>query len=275
MSLLSREELRIALSPNRVVLLLQRGRRVTQRRALDVAVATSSEEPWRPALRALDAALPDFAKSGRQCVVVLSNHFAHYALVPASDQLMSDWEETAYVRVVFAKALGSAADELAFRVADDGRMRVASAVPQALLDALREMFNRHKVRANAIEPLLMTTFNRWRSRIKAKTAWFVLAEDDRLCLGLLHREKWRSLRTVRAGGDWVDQLPQLLERELLLVDADDIDRTKPATVYLCAPGREGARPSGTAGANTQLLALSAREGYDPAVDADFALAWGT
>ena len=103
----------------------------------------------------------------------------------------------------------------------------------------------------------------------------MLAEDDRLCLGLLHRERWRSLRTIRAGADWVDQLPNLLEREILLVDADDIDRTRVDTVYLCAPGQEGLRPDGTLGTNTQLLALSAREGYDPMIDSEFAVAWGT
>ena len=275
MSLLSREELRIALSPHRVILLVRRGRRVAQRRVLDVAVANTSEEPWRPALRALDAALPDFARNGRDCTVVLSNYFTQYALVPASEHLMSDWEETAYVRVVFAKALGSAADTLAFRLADDGKMRVASAVSQAMLDSLRETLSRHKLRLAAVEPLLMATFNRWRARIKAKTAWFVLAEEDRLCLGLLHRERWRSLRTVRAGADWIEQLPNLLEREILLIDADDIDRSKPVTVYLCAPGREELRPGGTLGANTQLLALSARDGYDAVLDADYAMAWGT
>ena len=275
MLLSSRDALRVGLSPHKVVLLLTRGSRVVKRRALDSALASASEEPWRPALRSLDAALPEFAQRGRACEVVLSNHFVHYALVPAAEELTSEWEQTAYVRVIFAKALGSAADELAFRVCDDGStMHVASAVNQAMLEQLTDLVVRQGLRLQSVQPHLMAAFNRWRGRIRAKTAWFVLVEDERMSVGLLHRDRWRSLRSMRAGNHWEAELPHVLERELLLVEADDIPRDRAIPLYLCAPGIDTPRLPPDFTSLAHVLSLNGVAGYEPMRDAEYALAWG-
>jgi hypothetical protein len=62
--------------------------------------------------------------------------------------------------------------------------------------------------------------------------WFVMAEPESLCLGLVQQGQWRSVRTFKVGSDWLEKLPDLLDREIYL---SEVDTSPDKAIYLWAP----------------------------------------
>ncbi len=192
------------------------------------------EAPWQPALRALQAGMPALGGGRMDATVVLSNHFVRYALIPCGDQLSNDREEQAYARHYFSVIYGNDAEDWALRLSTNGhgKMQVASAIDQGLLDGLERVAGVCSLRLSSVQPYLMTVFNHWRRRLSGPTVWFVLAEQGRLCISLLKRGRWCSLHTMKSDDAWLARLPHMLERELHLSD----NGTERGTVFLFAPG---------------------------------------
>ena len=155
-------------------------------------------EPWQGALAALAA-----LDKKRRATVILSNHFVRYAIVPWSEGLDTAAEEEAYVRHHFARIHGERAKAWALRWSDNGDTRLASAIDQALLDALKQALPR----LASVQPHLMAAINRCRKSIPKNGAWLALVEGERACIALHAGGRWRSVQNAR--GAWLD----LLERE--------------------------------------------------------------
>lgn len=235
MSPLWRDQVRIALSPERVTLLrLGRGLHPAVTAQCIVACAPPAAAPlWRAPLAALTEALREPAWQRADAVVVLSNHFVRYALVPWDEQLSGKAERAAFARHHFACAYGAAAETWAVRqcatAADSAE--VASAVDQGLLDALRETLAPARLRLASIEPYLMHAFNRARPALPRGACWFAVGEPGRLCLALLETGRWLALHSHRLADDWPQDLVQALDRERLRLDTTPI----PNEVYLYTP----------------------------------------
>jgi hypothetical protein len=112
--------------------------------------------------------------------------------------------------------------------------QLASAVDVLLLQALRQLFARARLALSSVQPYLMAAYNNCRSRLQDSSAWLVLFEPGCLCLALLQQGRWASVRSMRIGADWREQLPQLLERESCMGAADSV----PEAVYVWAPTLE-------------------------------------
>jgi hypothetical protein len=186
--------------------------------------------PWRAALQALEAALPEFRDGHPVATVILSNHFMRYTLVPWSENLANAEEELAFTRHCFNRVYGQAAGEWALRL-DHGTTdapRLASAMDGVLLDGLRGVFERAGIALKSIQPHLMAAFNGFRGSLRQPCVWFALMEPGNLCLALLHHGRWVRVRNLRIGGAWREELPMLLEREEYLSDHPEA----PHEVYL-------------------------------------------
>ncbi|MGZ8983677.1 MAG: hypothetical protein ACXW11_06960 [Methylotenera sp.] len=237
MSLLLNDQVRIDLRQDRVSMVrLHTGllrSKVVARQTEFCGDAEVGEAPWQPALRALQAGLPALGGGRMDAMVVLSNHFVRYALIPWGNQFSNDSEEQAYVRHCFSVTYGNDADDWALRLSanDHSEMQVASAIDQRLLDGLERVAGVCDLRLTSVQPYLMTVFNQWRRRLTGPMVWFVLAEQGRLCLALLKHGQWCSLRTMKIDNAWLARLPNLLERELSLSDSG----TERGTVFLFAP----------------------------------------
>jgi hypothetical protein len=245
-SLLSRKELRVVLCPKQAAL-TQIDRQLTLRRPRRAAVArhvvpcdSSDAMPWRPALQALETALPRFAGGKATATVILSNHFLRYVLVPWSANLSEEAEEMAFVRHCFTKVYGSTAQHWALRLSSESRgsLRLASAVDAELLDGLRGVLDKAGVAVKSIQPHLMAVFNGVRGRLRGRSAWFALLEPGNLCLALLHQGRWAQVRSLRVGASWHEELALILEREGYLTDAAATTRD----VFLWASGQAEAAP---------------------------------
>jgi hypothetical protein len=234
---LLRNELRIALSPRKVVMeRLSRGMRpvIAARQEIACAAPGQDEAPWAKVLEALESGLQKMGGAKSNAQIVLSNHFVRYALVPWSDQISDQDEEQAFIRLCFTKTYGADAQPWALRMSPNGygETQVACAIDQGLLDGLERVVTAHGAKLVSLQPYLMTMFNQWRQELPDSAAWFVVAEPGRLCVSQLQKGRWQTLRTVKAGGDWQIALKKLLEREYLISESG-MER---GAVYLCAPG---------------------------------------
>lgn len=284
MSLSLRDELRVVLCPEQV-LLVRIGRsftyrglkhRVLDKRSIPCAETSGGDSLWSGAVRVLAAELPELAGSTAFATVILSNRFMQYALVPWSGALKDEEEETAYARHFFRKLYGSAAESWELRLNPEraGMPQLASAVDSRLTDAVRISFDGAGIRLRSIQPSLMVAYNSCQTRLQKCSAWFVLFEAGSLCLALLQQGRLGSVRTLRAGSDWRETLPQLLEREAYLTDADATTNE----VLLWAPEHdESVSPESagwpkSAGWKIQALQPAIRPGLMPDYERRFAVA---
>lgn len=278
MSPLLRDELRVVLSPGQLVLVrmarefTRRGlvRRVLSKELIPCDSAVSLEAPWDGAVRALEAALAGQEKRKAFATLILSNHFMRYALVPWSEALSNDAEQMSYAQHCFRQTYGSAAAnwELRLSPAPAGMPQLASAVDERLLQALRQLFARAGVTLRSVQPHLMAAFNNCRSRLQDRSAWLLLFEPGCLCLALLQQGRWASVRSMRIGADWREQLPQLLERESCMGASDSV----PEAVFVWAPSLEDAAFPDSGRWRINPLQPVVRSGLMPEYEGHFAMA---
>ena len=219
------DRLGVALYPDRLDVARVGGvwpRRLKHRQTVELAAPADDSPAWQPAIEALARLVMEGALARANVTLVLSSHFVHYTLVPWSELLSSEADLLAYVRQRFVAVHGGAAQGWALRLsrAEPRRPRLACGVPQALIDALDEVMAPIGGRYRSLQPHLMASFNRWRSRLGARPGWFVAAEPGLACLALLRDGHWQSVRKLRIGADWPRLLPDILARERLLVDGD-------------------------------------------------------
>jgi len=236
-SLLLRDELRIKLSPE-MVAMVRRGRglnsEVVARHAVACTAAAHDATPWASMLDSLEKGLSTVESEKSDALVVLSNHFVRYALVPWSELISDQDEVQAFIRQCFTRIYGADAQNWALRVSHGGygETQVASAIDQGLLDELERVVVAHGMKLVSLQPYFMTIFNQWRHRMQGSVVWFVVAETGRLCISQLRQGSWQSLRTLKVGDDWQVALKNLLEREFLISESG----TERGSVYLYAPG---------------------------------------
>jgi len=272
------DELRVVLYPDHLAMvriekeITRQGLRFrVKTRAVVSDVAVAAGEPlWGGSLKALGEALSSVAGRKAQGTVILSNRFMSYALVPWSVDLGGEGEEQAMARHCFRNAYGEVVEHWDIRLSPSkaGAPMLASAVDRRLPEALRAVLGLAGVALKSIQPHLMAAYNTCRGRIHGDCAWFGVVERGNLCLALLQRDCWSSLRTLRIGEDWQVELPQILEREAILADC-----AAPASeVYLWAP--EFGADALPDHSRWQVLSLRPGTGLDigPEYDGRFAMA---
>lgn len=274
MSLLFRDELRVMLTPEQVLLVrIRRGmtwrglrRRVMEKKSLPCIAACETQGSgvpggtplWGAAVQALEAALAKQAGRRVFATVILSNHFMRYALLPWSDVPATEDEEIAYARHTFRQGYGEAADGWELRLSPGriGQPQLASAVDKRLPDALRALFGRAGIPLESIQPHLMTAYNACRPSLIGRNAWFALLEPGSLCLARLRHGGWESVRTMRMEGDGRVALPLMLEREAYLAEVD----TATDEVLVWAPWLANAQLPGSKGWKFRKLRPQVRAG---------------
>ena len=275
MSPLWPEQLGIALFPERLVLARTGGalrRRLLHKEIVAFTPAQAGMPLWQPAVDALAAKAAAGALAGAKVTLVLSNRFVHYAVIPWSDTLAGKDEELAFARHFFARVYGSKADawDLRLSSAMPGKPRLACAVEQPLIEALNMCMSPLASRYRSLQPHLMASFNRTCAQLRERTVWLVVAEPGLLCVALLQDGCWQSVRTVKVGADWIEELPGVLDREECLVDS----QTECGRVLVLAPdGPQAAMPQASKWRFESLLP-GLLPGMVAGVDAPFSIALG-
>ncbi len=228
MSLSLRDELRVVLCRNQV-LLVRIGRQLTFRgvsyRVLEkksFPCDADTDSSWSSAVRTLEAALSGLPVKPAFATVIVSNYFMHYAMVGLSQTLSNEAEELAYAKHCFGQLFGAIAESWELRLNQDfsGAPQLASAVDGQLMQTLRDVFLRANVKLKSAQPCLMTAYNNCHAQLQKQDAWLVIIEQGSLCLGLIQQGRWSSVRTLKVGSDWIEKLPEILNREAYLSELD-------------------------------------------------------
>lgn len=267
MSPLWRDQLLIALSPDRVDL-VRLGKGLRRRVTAKLSEPCEAGPGWQPAIAAMNKLL---AKQGNADVgVVLSSRFAHYVIVPWSDAVSGTEELGMLAQHRCSQVYGTLAADWEVRVSPNkfGTPMLACGVERALLGALRQTCAGAGLRLVSVQPLLMAAFNRWSGSVNDNGGWFGIAEGGRITLALAHGGGWHAVQSRQIGGALEDTLPAMLEQEQLLADLADI----PRTAWIFAPEQPNLAVSGGGKWSVRVLKLPALEGYSPHGDAAFGFA---
>jgi hypothetical protein len=269
------DHLGIALFPERLVIARTSGgfrRRLVHKEIVTFAPSEPDMPLWQPAVHALAAKVTAGALANADVTLVLSNRFVHYTVVPWSDSLGSKEEELAFARHCFARVHGSAADdwEIKLETVKPGEPRLACAIEQPLIEALNTRMSPLASRYRSLQPHLMASFNRWRGLLGGRPGWFVVAEPGLLSVALLGGGQWHSVRTLKVGADWAQELTGVLSREECLIDGP----TQSDEVLLFAPDAAQPLMLETGKWRIKTLLPTLLPGMSAGADAPFSIALG-
>ncbi|HEX6735809.1 MAG TPA: hypothetical protein VF096_13440 [Azonexus sp.] len=247
MSPLSRERLLVGLAPERlgaVRLGFWRRRQHLGEQALALAPPAAGA-PWASGIETLELLLDDPAWRSRTLSVALSSHYVRYAVLPRGRHLALP-EQTELAQVVFRKLFGELASDWECRISPgDGETTVASAVPTALLDALRAACQ-GRVTLHSVQPGLMSIFNRVRAGIGRHDGTLAVVEAGRITLAALAAGAWQTV-TSRA---WEPEALPALLAELGELSA----RPAGGRLWLCDLSGRAAAPAAPAWQVERLFA---------------------
>lgn len=226
MSLLSTERVYVGVAPQQLSGMVVSGRlrrRLVRQRLLPLADRQGMA--WEAEIAGIDALLDEEGWSGRDVVVVLSNHYVRHVVVPAERGLSED-ELAGLARLVFHDIFGELAGEWELRVSPSraGQATVASGVPRGLLEQLGAICRSHG-RLRSIQPVLMAVFNHIRRAIDTGPVSLALVENGRMTVASLDEGEWLHVASRAGNGNL---LPLLLDEENFLQR-----RATGGTLWLC------------------------------------------
>jgi hypothetical protein len=260
-SLLFRDRYCAALSPDQVVLVRRRrGYRTPEdlRRGL-VVDPGDPEAPWMPATAALQEMLGAAADRTGDLVLVLSNHFVRYLIVPWEESIGSPREYERYAHVAFESVYGDAARNWVVRLSPEKARapRLASAIDGDLDAALRRLGG-GKLRLVSAQPYLMAAYNRLGSRFRGGDFFFLLAEPGRACALAATTGRWQTLRNQAVPN--MEAIAEMAEREIRLIETGGGPLPR---IFVHAPGLPTIRLPIVKGMAPQRLDLPIDSGIAP------------
>lgn len=213
-----RDRVRIALCRDRLVMVHLRGGRGNHIVSKQVIPYSGTESGWQPVLGILQNTLQDKDWKKAEATVILSNHFVRFLVLPWNDVTLTDAEQLAVAQHRFDEVYGADSANWEVRLSEGpvGTPSMASAVPQGLLNELKAIFKASTLRLKSVQPYLMSAFNASRRELGSEQGWFVLAERDSFCIGLVQGGQWSSIRLRHVVADWFEEALLVLEREALL-----------------------------------------------------------
>lgn len=276
MSPLWRDQLHIALAPDRLVLVRLSGglRPKVLAKAIVPVVNPSVASGWKDALETLSKTLLSDPKwQDAQVSVVLSNYFVRYQLIAWSDEIDTEEERESYIRAHFSQVYGEGVADWVYSVSETGRGAswVAAAIDRALLTQLADICATSQSTLVSVMPHLMPAFNSMRREIKRKNAWIVQVENKKLLLGLVLGGHWQSIGSRQLNDEaWTEELPVLLDREWRLKGMGNA----PRTVYVSAPEASQAALDGEGKWIFHWLRPKLKYGFAGRADIAYAMAVG-
>jgi hypothetical protein len=211
-SLLWRDEVGIYVAPERILLVrTQRGLRPRKVAERSISIAQTETHDWQPALAALDAELADSTWHGANTSVVISDHWARYAVLPPNPLLKSVTEKLNHAHHIFSDIYGDIVNDWKVAISDSAieSGHIGSALPNALLEHLTMVLTRYGMPLVSVQPQLISSFNRWSGYLPAGGAWFITIEAGSLAAARVVPNGWDRVYTLRIGSDWQIDLRRL------------------------------------------------------------------
>lgn len=268
-----RDQLSLAIAPDRLVLVRGSSGLRPKLIAKEIVPVTDVTGGWKGAIASLQQTLQAAQWRDAETSVVLANSLVRYQLVPSSDEVNSATERAAYVRQSFAQVYGDAAADWLYVVSETSRGAawIACAVNRELMQQLEAAVTQADSDLVSVTPHMMTAFNGARSAIKNMNCWFVQVEKDKLLMALISGGCWRTLSSRQIAGEhWQLELPQLLDREWRIHGVTQVSRE----VVISAPESSQAVINGAGKWVFHWLRPAFRYGLQGRADAIYAMALG-
>jgi len=172
-------------------------------------------------IQALAQVLTSEQWRGLAASVVLSNHYAHFIVIPWNTELVAENERQAFMLHCFTQAYGEAAKTWNLRMSNSsfGKAAIASAIPQSFLQELHTVFSGSGMVLTAVHPHIMLAVNQTLSEVKKRhqvaSFWLVTILAGQICLALYESGQWRSIKNVTLDVDVSAQVGALIRREMV------------------------------------------------------------
>ncbi|RWU18899.1 hypothetical protein DM813_21480 [Pseudomonas alkylphenolica] len=228
------------LSPDRFIAVLgAQGVGLSQRQGQDhhwlgsLGFIAERSQAANLALDTLHSLLAEQRCKGAELQLLLSAQYCRFCLVPWSAAINRPAELHHYARACFEAHYGQSLDGWRLVVSPEaaGAARIATAVPEALLQRLHEHCRDLGLRLRSVRPYLMAAYNRFAGQLGESDFLFVLAEPQRTVCLLAQNGVWQQIST-QGGSDSDAALQALIARQCEL---NANERELP--VFLHAPGR--------------------------------------
>jgi hypothetical protein len=207
-----RNEVGVYVTPRRIYLVrIKRGVRPVLEREEEHSVLEATSG-WETPLKLYEQHLETGGWSDAAARIVLADHWVRYTVVPWSDALSAPADRAAHARELLSSVFGDSMSEWAITLsaAPPGVSCLASAVPTALLTALKDLTLRYGQKLVSVQPQLIAAFNSWRHALPvAAAAWFVTVEEGSLAALRMCAQGIDRVHAVRIGVDWARELKRL------------------------------------------------------------------
>ncbi|HAJ72872.1 MAG TPA: hypothetical protein DCO68_12425 [Methylophilaceae bacterium] len=218
MSPLWPNQLFISLSTQSIALVYRAGltKRILQQRHINLREQAID---WQSSLPQLEAELIRLTLPvNTKMHVTLASDLVRYLTLPPLQTLMNQAEKLAYAKAAYRETYGAVANEWQVRCHDAAPQHhtVAAAIDEALLDALLQTANKHRLLLITVQPYLMCAFNRLNRQIGKSNALIAMVEPSRILLIQLQNGFCQQIRSSKINDNWQDTLHQMLSRELLI-----------------------------------------------------------
>ena len=190
---------------------MKRGVKPTLSAEHEVEFGSPQTTDWSAALQALDVMLTQPAWRGAVLRVVVADCWARYAIVPWVAALSSTDERVGHARQLLVSTYGEAVGDWEVRLSEapPESPRVACTVPVALVEGVRALCAKQKIKPASIQPHLVAAYASWRHRLPSVGAWFVTVDAGTLAAARIGRAGWDRVYSVRLGSDWARELRRL------------------------------------------------------------------
>jgi hypothetical protein len=148
-------------------------------------------------------------------VIVISNHWVRYVVLPADRGNLRRTEEVEFARAMVAERNGpeweSSTIRLSRGVSDEGI--IAAAIPDALLADISAVLSASGLRCNAIHPLFSHTLDHARFPGCKNHALIACVEPGRMVIGMVGNDGWSWVQSPLSGLKPAVTLERELSRE--------------------------------------------------------------
>lgn len=160
-----------------------------------------------------------FAGQRWHVVLVLSNQYARWLVLPWQAEVHRQADKEIYYRHGLQQLFGGEMDDWQIRsfVSGYGQHTLVNALPLSLIESLHSIFAEHRLPIGVIVSAWMLSANQTLQMLRQQklpmSGWVICRESSSLTIACLVQGEWQSIRYVPVDAEWRVILHQLLLRE--------------------------------------------------------------
>lgn len=226
---LSAPELRLVIADDAIeCLLFDRawlpGKRVALRSHHREVLVGEGQEilPPETVWQCLHTMLAPLAGQRWHVVIVLSNQYARWLVLPWQAEILSQADKTAYYRHGLQQAFGADAHDWQLRAQGGayGQPTLLNALPLALINRLQTVLQTYHLAPGVITSAWTLTANQslqlMRQQRLPQAGWIICRESGSLTMACLMQGHWQQMRQIAVDAQWAHTLKQCLLREQVM-----------------------------------------------------------